>query len=229
MTDSSDSPSNSAERRALAEGILTDDDGAVERLFAQYRRGLTFYFSRQLGSQSANELVVQTLMLVWEAIRAGSVREPERLTGFVLTIARRIGHQVVKERMQIRQMKTRIDHQHPLLNSLQTAPASPEESLFKYQQQAVMLYVLRSMSQRDREVLYRFYQRDESPERIQAEMRMTETHFRLTKSRAKARFGQLGRRIMIPPSMRLSVQMATLPTRGYDCTSNGLDRKTAGD
>jgi DNA-directed RNA polymerase specialized sigma24 family protein len=57
-----------------------------------------------------------------------------------------------------------------------------------------MLKVLRGLSARDREVLTRFYLHEQSQEQICREMNLTGTQFRLMKSRAKARFGELGRR-----------------------------------
>jgi RNA polymerase sigma-70 factor, ECF subfamily len=54
--------------------------------------------------------------------------------------------------------------------------------------------ILRSIGKRDREVLIRFYLEEQTPERICREMGLTETQFRLIKSRAKARFGELGKR-----------------------------------
>jgi DNA-directed RNA polymerase specialized sigma subunit len=54
--------------------------------------------------------------------------------------------------------------------------------------------VLRSVSMRDREILTRFYLMEQSQEEICIEMNLSETQFRLLKSRAKARFGELGRK-----------------------------------
>jgi DNA-directed RNA polymerase specialized sigma24 family protein len=53
--------------------------------------------------------------------------------------------------------------------------------------------VLNAVPKRDREVLVRFYLKEEDPDIICREMELTETQFRLIKSRAKARFGELGR------------------------------------
>jgi DNA-directed RNA polymerase specialized sigma24 family protein len=58
----------------------------------------------------------------------------------------------------------------------------------------VMTRTLRAMSSRDREILTRFYLQEQSQEQICAEMHLTDTQFRLLKSRAKARFGEMGRR-----------------------------------
>jgi RNA polymerase sigma-70 factor, ECF subfamily len=54
--------------------------------------------------------------------------------------------------------------------------------------------VLRSLPERDREVLTRFYLYDQTPEQICTDLRLTETQFRLTKSRAKSRYTELVRR-----------------------------------
>jgi RNA polymerase sigma factor (sigma-70 family) len=202
---------------ALVAGILAGDDSAVEKLFAHYTRGLHFYFVRQFGPQDADDLVTETLTLVWEAIRSGSIREPERLTGFVMTIARRLGYRVIKERTHSRHAESRIDQEPAVFNGLLAAAASPEESLFKAQQQAVMLQVLRAMSVREREILHRSYLLEQTPEEIQNEMGMTETQFRLTKQRAKARFAELGKRLLTLASARRSAKPQTVSTCRTAC------------
>jgi DNA-directed RNA polymerase specialized sigma subunit len=53
---------------------------------------------------------------------------------------------------------------------------------------------IQKLSERDRDVLTRFYLYEETQEQICQEMQLTETQFRLLKSRAKARFGELGKR-----------------------------------
>ena len=54
--------------------------------------------------------------------------------------------------------------------------------------------VLRSVSTRDREILTRFYLMEQTQAEICEEMGLSETQFRLLKSRAKARFGELGKK-----------------------------------
>jgi RNA polymerase sigma-70 factor, ECF subfamily len=55
--------------------------------------------------------------------------------------------------------------------------------------------VLNGVSRRDREILNRFYVLEQPQERICAEMGLSYNQFRLLKSRAKARFGELGKRV----------------------------------
>lgn len=53
--------------------------------------------------------------------------------------------------------------------------------------------VLSTIPKRDREILVSFFLLDRSPEEICAQMGLTETQFRLLKSRAKARFAELAK------------------------------------
>ena len=57
-----------------------------------------------------------------------------------------------------------------------------------------MKKVMREMSDRDFDVLSRFYLRDQPSEHICAELRLSADQFQLIKSRAKARLADLIRR-----------------------------------
>ena len=74
------------------------------------------------------------------------------------------------------------------------AASNPEQNAIQRETQEIALKVLKSISARDREILIRFYLEEQTPDQICSEMGLTETQFRLLKSRAKARFGELGRR-----------------------------------
>ena len=55
---------------------------------------------------------------------------------------------------------------------------------------------LRDISNRDREILVRFYLREQPQTQICQEMGLSETQFRLLKSRAKARLGEIGKKMV---------------------------------
>jgi RNA polymerase sigma-70 factor, ECF subfamily len=57
--------------------------------------------------------------------------------------------------------------------------------------------VLASLSQRGRDILERFYLKEQTQEQICQEMSLSETQFRLLKARAKARFGEIGRKKLV--------------------------------
>ena len=75
--------------------------------------------------------------------------------------------------------------------------SNPEETAISEQRAAIMRQVLDEISERDREILTRFYIQEQPQEVICEEMGLSETQFRLLKSRAKARFGELGRRKLV--------------------------------
>jgi len=62
------------------------------------------------------------------------------------------------------------------------------------QKNEFMREILEELSARDREILTRFYLDELTQDEICGEMNLSETQFRLLKSRAKARFGELGKR-----------------------------------
>ncbi len=83
---------------------------------------------------------------------------------------------------------------------------NPEEVAIFNQKEDLVRRILAELSSRDREILTRFYLQEESQEEICAVMILTETQFRLLKSRAKSRFGELGKKkrgICILQSIRL--------------------------
>ena len=217
MNYSPDSQPFGSNSTSLVEGILAADERSIEHLFGVYKRDLVYFFARQFGSQDAEDLATETLTIVCEAIRAGSIREPDRLSGFVMTVARRLGFRVVQARIDSRRRERSIDHDPVVVNEILTSVESPENALLKTQQQNLMLRVLRTLSARDREVLERFYLHEQAPEKIRAEMGMTETQYRLTKSRAKAKFGELGQQLMATTTVRRSVRRASKAFRANNC------------
>jgi putative toxin-antitoxin system antitoxin component (TIGR02293 family) len=76
---------------------------------------------------------------------------------------------------------------------VQSGGASEAHSLAD-ERRGLIETALAGLAGRDREILTRFFLHEETPEQICTEMGLTDTQFRLLKSRAKARFGELGRK-----------------------------------
>ena len=74
------------------------------------------------------------------------------------------------------------------------AADGPEQAAIFREREELVNRIMAELSSRDREVLTRFYLSEQSPSRICVEMALTETQFRLMKSRAKVRFGNWGKR-----------------------------------
>ncbi len=189
-TDSSESASNSVDWPELVARIQRGEGSGMEDLYRIFARGIRFYLCRQLGPQELDDKVHDTFLIVVQAIRRGDLREPERLMGFVRTVVRR---QVAAHIDHV--VHSRRDELH-LDVGVRVADGrnNPEQSAAFRQKIAFMRGVLRDLSTRDREVLTRFYLYEQDQDQICSEMKLSETQFRLLKSRAKARFGELGKR-----------------------------------
>ena len=175
---------------ALVERVKTGDDRGMEELYALFSKGVRFYLCRQLGPQELDDKVHDTFLVVVQAIQKGDLREPERLMGFVRTVVRRQVAAHIDRTAARRRDMADLDTGMPVPDKRMT----PEEDAINREKVDIMKEVLMDISTRDREILTRFYLREQSQQEICDEMGLTETQFRLLKSRAKARFGELGRK-----------------------------------
>lgn len=174
----------------LVSRIQSGETDGMEELYQLFSKGIRFYLCRQLGPQEFDDKVHDTFVLVVQAIRRGELREPQRLMGFVRTIVRR---QVAAHIDRV--VHVRRDHLDLESSSRIVDPAgNPEDAAMFSQRKDLIDRVLGEMSGRDREILTRFYLHEQSQQQICSEMGLSETQFRLLKSRAKARFGELGRK-----------------------------------
>ena len=174
----------------LVDKIKQNDTTGLEELYRVFSRGVRFYLCKQLGPQDLDDRVHDTFLTVAQAIQRGDLREPERLMGYVRTIVRRQIAAQIEENVQSR--KHEIDLDWGL--AVRDAGSDPEQIAIQSQSEDIARKVLKSIAPRDREVLIRFYLEEQTAEQICGEMSLTETQFRLLKSRAKVRFGELGKR-----------------------------------
>jgi RNA polymerase sigma-70 factor (ECF subfamily) len=174
----------------LVERIAAGDPSAMEELYRVFSKGIRFYLCRQLGPQDLDDKVHDVFLIITQAIQKGELREPERLMGYVRTIVRRQVAAHIDNAVQSRRNQTELESG----NALSDHHPDPERNAIQRQNQDLALRILNSIPKRDREVLVRFYLNEQPAEQICQEMDLTETQFRLIKSRAKARFGELGKR-----------------------------------
>ena len=174
----------------LVEKIKSNDAAGMEELYRLFSKGMRYYLCRQLGPQDLDDRVHDCFLVVVQAIRHGDLREPDRLMGFVRTIVRRQIAGYIDNAIQTRRQMVDLDTTHGIADTTE----NPERVVVSRQQEQLAFEVLKGISSRDREILTRFYLHEESQETICREMNLTENQFRLLKSRAKARFGEMGRR-----------------------------------
>ena len=168
----------------VVDRIQQGDAGAEEVLYRTLAGGARFFLQRRLGTQDVEDRVHDLFLIVVGAIRRGEIEHPERLMGFVRTVLYRQSSD--RRREDAAEFDTAAE--------IPSHGASPEERAIAEQRSALMAKVLREMSDRDFDVLSRFYLREQTPRQICDEMGMTPVQFQLLKSRAKARLADLMRR-----------------------------------
>jgi len=174
----------------LVERIRGGETDGMEELYRLFSRGIRFYLCRQLGPQELDDKVHDTFVVVVQAIRRGELREPQRLMGFVRTIVRRQVAAHIDRVVHVRREQMDME----ATTRIADPQGNPEEAAIFRQRKDLIKRVLDELSCRDREILTRFYLNEQGQEQICSEMDLTETQFRLLKSRAKARFGELGKK-----------------------------------
>lgn len=160
--------------------VRAGDEQAMELLLNAFYRGLKHYFTRHLGSSHGEDCAQQTILGLLRAIRENRVEQPERLAGYAKGIAANVLREAIQSKVARRTRECDLAEQ-PLCD-----PDRRPDDAFAHRQRArIMRRVLDELSVRDREILRRFYLLEQTAGQICAEMGLTETRFRLAKSRAK--------------------------------------------
>lgn len=172
----------------LVRRILAGDRSAENELVERYANGVRFVIAHSAPDPSTMEDVYQeTFCLALQKIRGGEVREPERLSGFIVSLARNlmIDH--------FRRTSRRQAREEPAdLIALYSPEPSQLDRLMQEQRKVLAQRVLASMpSERDRTVLFRFYLADDDKDRICEDLGLSSHHFNQVLCRARERFKRL--------------------------------------
>jgi RNA polymerase sigma factor (sigma-70 family) len=182
-------PVETAAWASLVERIRTGDPAGMEELYRVFSQGIRFYLCRQLGVQDLDDKVHDVFLIITQSIRRGDLREPDRLMGYVRTVLRRRVASHIEEIVQSRNHHADLE----MGVMLSDRRPDPERSAIQNQNMQLAMRVLQSLNKRDREVLTRFYLKEQAPEEICRDLDLTATQFRLIKSRAKTRFVELAK------------------------------------
>jgi RNA polymerase sigma-70 factor (ECF subfamily) len=168
--------------------VKKGDPSGMADLYEYILAGLHPYVARQLPPQDCRDKAHSVFVDVVVAIQRGQLRDPERLMGFARTIARRkisgyIGRAVTN--------RNQVDISSVFW--LASAQASPEDEVISREQRDLVRWTLAQLSEREREILSRFYVQEQTKQEICLEMALTHTQYRLLKGRSKVHFGQLSR------------------------------------
>jgi RNA polymerase sigma-70 factor, ECF subfamily len=175
-------------RADLVRRITSGDEQAEAELVERYSRGVMLILRRELGGASAeDDLYQETFRIALEKIRRGDVREPEKLSGFMCSIARNLVIDYFR-RATRQESLSEMEEVAPLPHP---APDQLEE-LLRQEKGAIVRQVINELpSDRDRQILFRFYIAEEEKERICTDLGLTGLHFNRVLFRARERYREL--------------------------------------
>jgi RNA polymerase sigma-70 factor (ECF subfamily) len=173
----------------LVHRIVSGDPAAEAELVRRFGRALSFLIRRLTRDETvAEDLYQETFRLVIEKVRGGELREPERLPGFVSSLARNLFLGAV--RRSGRRQKWQGD---PEAAQFAPDPAPGQlAGLLARERGAAVRRVLEELkNDRDREILSRYYIADERKEDICRDLDLSDLHFNRVLFRARQRYKEL--------------------------------------
>lgn len=168
--------------RAVGAGAGTRAEAA---LVDRFERRVFLYGMRHLGDEaSARDLAQEVLAITLEKLRAGEVREPDRIGSFVLGTARFVARQVRRRARREAEVVTRAADEQPATTELRE-PVDLER----------LAVALAELPERERAVVLLTFEHDRSAQEIGEVFGLRPGHVRVLRHRAiarlAARFGAL--------------------------------------
>lgn len=174
--------SESSPMTDLFELVAVGNDAAIETLYGVIGSAVSAKVRREFPDDQ--EDVHHAVFLdVLRAIQDGSIRHPEALFGFVRTIVRRRRSELIDARMWNREIRVELPDCASQATHL-------DDLLIEQQRIQMVLLALNRLSPRDRRIVTNFYVDGLTREQIIEANQLSETQYRLFKSRAIQRIKQ---------------------------------------
>ena len=168
----------------LVARIEAGDPVAETELVEGYRQGLSYLLRKLTGNPAlSDDLLQETLQVALRRIRAGELREPEKLSGFLRQTAKNLA---LREHRRGERLE----------DAGELEPEDPGESqlsrVLRQETAGLVRRVLRELrSGRDRQLLYRYYIAEHAKEEICRDLGLSSLNFNLVLYRARERFRKL--------------------------------------
>lgn len=175
----------------LARRIAAGETAAEAELFQRYSRGL-LYLLRRLGAspELAEDLHQDTFRIVLERLRHKGLADPAGLAAFLRATARNL---LIAERRKTARRRTEADDEE-LARTEHPAPSQLSAVLLDEEAETVRRLIRELPTDRDRQVLLRFYVAEEEKEAICIDLGLDSLHFNRVLFRARQRFKEILRR-----------------------------------
>ena len=180
--------SNETELADLVRRIIVGDVRAEEEVVRRYKDGVAIIIRRIVQSRSITEdLSQETFKKALEKIRHGDVREPERLSGFICSMAKNLALDYVrKEKKATKETGVEKPEQIP-----DPAPDQFDQLLRKERARIIRRVIDELKVKRDRELILRYFIAEQDKDQICAELGLTRGQFNGVIFRALKRYKEL--------------------------------------
>jgi RNA polymerase sigma-70 factor, ECF subfamily len=168
----------------LVDRIRTGDRAAESDLVSRYARGVRMIISRGTPDRSVvDDLCQETFRVALEKIRRGDVRDAKRLSGFMCALARNLTVEHFRRSRRAERVAA-TDESDPAPSQL--------ELLLADERAGIARQVLSELeSDRDRQILFRFYVAEDAKAQICADLGLSSLHFNRVLFRARERYRAL--------------------------------------
>lgn len=168
--------------------IQRGDAGAETELWERYCRGLLFLLRRRTGDpELAQDLRQETFRIALEKLRGDGLEDPAKLAAYLRGIAVNL---VTGDWRKRARQNTRADTE--VVEQAADKVSSVQDSVTRADLGKLVRRLIKELGvDRDREILLRFYIRDEDKDAICNELAITSLHFNRVLFRAKQRFREL--------------------------------------
>ncbi len=172
---------------SLADRIRASDAAAEQELIERYSRGVKVILRNAGADASAvDDLHQETFRIALEKIRLGGLRDAAGLSGFMASLARNLATD------HFRRGKRPAISDPATLESVQSPELGALDRIVAGEQARCVRQVLEELStERDREILRRFYLSSEAKEKICEDWGLSSLQFNRVLYRARERYREL--------------------------------------
>ena len=176
------------EAEELVRRIMAGDSASESDFVARYGRGINFVLRREARDEdTVADLYQETFRIGIEKIRKGDLRDPAKLGSFMASIARFV---VIDHYRATARHDARFENSED-----NTFPATEDgqlQTILRTEQAGLVRQAIDEMkSDRDRQILFRFYIAEDEKEDICRDLELSSLHFNRVLHRAKQRYKEL--------------------------------------
>ena len=184
-TAASSDPGNAAD---LVSRIRAGDHQAETELVERFGRGVLMILRRSTRNATvSDDLYQDTFRIALEKVRQGDLRDSEKLAAFIGSVARNLVIEYFRRTARHENLNEIAETERPP----QSAPNQLEAVLQKEKAAIVRQVIDELPTDRDRQVLFRFYVVEDDKEQICADLGLTNLHFNRVLHRARERYREL--------------------------------------